>query len=49
RLNRRLGLITSFSGAIMLAMGAIMLLGIYERFFAEMIRVAPWTPWEPRI
>ena len=49
RLNRRLGLITSFSGAIMLGMGAIMLLGIYERFFAEMIRVAPWTPWEPRI
>ncbi len=49
RINRRLGLITSVSGAIMLGMGAIMLLGIYERFFAEMIRVAPWTPWEPRL
>ena len=47
KLNRRLGVITTVSGAIMLAVGIIMMLGIYERLFTEIIRVAPWTPWEP--
>jgi cytochrome c-type biogenesis protein len=48
-LNARLTAVTSVSGAIMVAAGAIMLLGIYERLFAELVRVAPWTPWEPRL
>ena len=49
KLNRRLGAITAVSGAIMLAVGIIMILGIYERLFNEIIRVAPWTPWEPKL
>lgn len=49
RLNRRLGTVMSISGAVMLGVGAIMLLGIYERFFVEIVRLAPWTPWEPSL
>lgn len=48
-LNRRLGTVMSISGAVMLGVGAIMLLGIYERFFVELVRMAPWTPWEPTL
>ena len=48
-INRRLPLVNSLSGAVMLAVGVIMLLGIYQRVFAEITRVAPWTPWEPRL
>jgi cytochrome c-type biogenesis protein len=47
RLNSRLGTVTSMSGAVMLAVGAIMILGIYQQFFSELVRIAPWTPWEP--
>jgi cytochrome c-type biogenesis protein len=47
RLNRRLHLVTSMSGAVMLAIGMIMVLGIYQRFFTELVRIAPWAPWEP--
>ena len=49
RLNRRLHAVTSVSGGVMVAMGAIMLLGIYQRVFTELIAAAPWTPWEPEI
>lgn len=49
RLNGRLHLISTISGAVMLGVGAIMLLGIYQILFTEIIRAAPWTPWEPRI
>lgn len=49
RVNGSLGTITAISGAVMLGIGAIMLLGIYERLFAEIVRLAPWTPWEPTI
>ncbi|MEJ7837444.1 MAG: cytochrome c biogenesis protein CcdA [Thermomicrobiales bacterium] len=49
RLNGRLRAVTTVSGAIMLAVGIIMMLGIYERLFTEIIRVAPWTPWEPML
>jgi len=44
RLNGRLHMITTVSGAVMLGVGAIMLLGIYQRLFTEIIRLAPWTP-----
>lgn len=49
RLNGRLRAVTTVSGAIMLAVGIIMMLGVYERLFTEIIRVAPWTPWEPTL
>jgi cytochrome c-type biogenesis protein len=49
RINRHLHLVTTVSGAVMLGVGVIMILGIYEQLFTEIIRVAPWTPWEPEI
>ena len=49
RLNRRLQAVTTVSGAVMVATGAIMLLGIYERVFARIIAEAPWSPWEPTL
>lgn len=49
RLNRHLPLATSLSGGVMLAVGAIMLLGIYQQVFARIVALSPWTPWEPRL
>lgn len=49
RINSRLGLITTISGAVMIGVGVIMLLGIYEQIFTEIIRAAPWTPFEPEL
>jgi cytochrome c-type biogenesis protein len=49
RINRHLHLVTTVSGAVMLGVGVIMILGIYEQLFTEIIRVAPWSPWEPEI
>lgn len=49
RLNRRMQAITTLGGAMMLGVGAIMLLGIYEQLFVELVRIAPWTPWEPSV
>lgn len=49
RINRRLHAITTVGGAAMLGVGAIMLLGIYQQLFVEIVRIAPWTPWEPRV
>ena len=48
-INRRMGLVLAVSGAILIGVGAIMLLGIYERLFVEIVRVAPWLPWEPDV
>ncbi len=48
-INRHLHTVTLVSGAIMLGVGLIMVLGIYQSMFTEIIRVAPWTPWEPAI
>jgi cytochrome c-type biogenesis protein len=47
--NRRLPLVTSVSGGVMVAMGAIMTLGIYQQFFARLVALSPWTPWEPAL
>jgi len=33
----------------MLGVGVIMLLGMYELLFTEIIRNAPWSPWEPSL
>ena len=41
--------ITSFSGAIMTAMGLLMFLGIYQQFFTRIVAAAPWRPWEPSL
>lgn len=48
-LNRRLHLVTTVSGAIMLGVGLVMVMGIYELLFTEIIRIAPWAPWEPEL
>ena len=49
KINGHLHTVTLVSGAIMLGVGVIMVLGMYEQMFTEIIRVAPWTPWEPEI
>lgn len=49
RLNRRMQAVATVGGAMMLGAGAIMLLGIYEQLFVELVRIAPWTPWEPNL
>lgn len=45
----RLNAMTSVSGAVMLAIGLLMVLGIYQQFFTRLVASAPWTPWEPSI
>lgn len=47
KMNRHLHLVTTVSGAVMIGVGVIMILGIYENLFTEIIRNAPWTPYEP--
>ncbi|HYH12818.1 MAG TPA: cytochrome c biogenesis protein CcdA [Thermomicrobiales bacterium] len=49
KLNSRMAMVTTVSGAIMIGVGVIMLLGIYEQIFTEIIRNAPWTPYEPTL
>jgi cytochrome c-type biogenesis protein len=49
RINNRLPLLTGISGGVMVAMGAIMFLGIYQQFFARLVSLSPWTPWEPAL
>lgn len=48
-LNRRLHLVSGVSGGVMMAMGAVMLLGLYQQFFARLVALAPWIPWEPSL
>jgi len=47
--NKRLGAVTSVSGAVMIGMGAIMVLGIYQQVFTRLVSAAPWAPWEPPV
>lgn len=49
RLTPRLHMLTTVAGSVMLAIGAIMILGIYEEVFVRIATIVPWTPWEPRI
>ena len=49
KLNSRLAMVTTVTGAIMIGVGLIMVLGIYEQIFTEIIRNAPWQPYEPSI
>lgn len=47
---RRLGARFSLgSGAVMAAVGVLMLLGVYQQFFARIVAMARWTPLEPRL
>jgi cytochrome c-type biogenesis protein len=39
----------SMAGAVMLAVGVIMVLGIYQQIFARIVAIAPWAPIEPSI
>ena len=39
----------SLAGAVMLAVGVIMLLGIYQQIFARIVAAAPWAPFEPSL
>jgi cytochrome c-type biogenesis protein len=48
-LNRRLPAVTSLSGGVMVALGAVMLLGLYQQFFARLVALSPWTPLEPSL
>lgn len=49
RITGRMETIRAVSGAVMLGVGAIMILGLYEQLFVEIVRIAPWTPWEPTL
>lgn len=49
RINQHLHTISLVSGAVMLGVGVIMILGMYEQLFIELVRNAPWSPWEPSI
>jgi cytochrome c-type biogenesis protein len=40
---------SSVAGAVMLAVGIIMILGIYQQIFARIVSIAPWAPIEPAI
>jgi cytochrome c-type biogenesis protein len=48
-INARLPVLTGISGGLMVALGAIMTLGLYQQFFARLVALSPWTPWEPTL
>ncbi|MGD9712648.1 MAG: cytochrome c biogenesis CcdA family protein [Thermomicrobiales bacterium] len=48
-MSKHTGAISSMSGAVMIGVGAIMILGIYQQLFVRIATVVPWTPWEPTI
>ena len=37
------------SGTLMMAVGGLMVLGIYRQLFARIAGAAPWVPWEPTL
>lgn len=49
RLRRMSAGLNLGSGAVLTAVGVLMLLGIYQQIFARIVGAAPWTPWEPNI
>ena len=53
RFDRRLvrvgSRLTLVSGAMLTAVGLLMILGLYQQFFARIVGMAPWTPWEPSL
>jgi cytochrome c-type biogenesis protein len=49
RISQHSGTAGSLSGAVMMAVGIIMVLGIYQQVFARIVSIAPWTPIEPSL
>ncbi len=53
RCDRRLRQIGAWlnlgSGAVITAVGVLMLLGLYQQIFARIVGLAPWSPWEPNL
>lgn len=50
RVLRRVGPgVTVGSGAVLTAVGVMMLLGLYQQVFARIVGLAPWMPWEPTL
>ena len=43
-INRRLAAVTSLSGGVMVALGVLMVLGLYQQFFARLVAMSPWIP-----
>lgn len=41
--------VTVGSGAVLTAVGVLMLLGIYQQVFARIVGWAPWVPFEPTL
>lgn len=37
------------SGVVLVAVGALMLLGVYQQVFARIVGLAPWLPLEPKL
>ncbi len=49
RINQRVELLHTVGEVVIIAAGAVLLLGIYEPIFAEIARAAPWRPLEPNL
>lgn len=49
RIGNHLNAVMSVSGGVMVAIGVIMLLGIYQQLFSRIAAVAPWRPFEPSL
>ena len=49
RLHRISAQLSVGSGAVLVAVGVLMLLGIYQQIFSRIVGLAPWTPWEPTL
>lgn len=47
RLSRVGATLNAGSGAVLTAVGIMMVLGLYQQVFARIVGLAPWTPWEP--
>ena len=46
-LQRISGRVNLVSGVVLLAVGVLMISGLYQQLFARIVGMAPWTPWEP--
>lgn len=49
RLQRWTAKLTVGSSAILIALGVLMFLGLYQQAFARIVGAAPWQPWEPHL
>jgi cytochrome c-type biogenesis protein len=48
-LRRISGGVNVVSGAVLIAVGILMLTGLYQQLFARIVGLAPWTPLEPML